>query len=133
MEWSRQNMDWSLQNMKWSLQNTEWSRQNMEWSRQNMEWSRQNMERSLKNMEWSRQNMGWGRQNILGYEKHRDRVGVTVAILAHCPRHTPRNQMQETSFSVQIVPGMRFLVFDFAVYTMSVPHIGAPHGKGLER
>eukprot|EP00961_Rhodomonas_salina_P228093 3083102-Rhodomonas_salina.1 len=29
---------------------------------------------------------------------------------------TPRNQAQETAFSVQIVPGMRFLVFEFAVY-----------------
>eukprot|EP00961_Rhodomonas_salina_P145346 1956212-Rhodomonas_salina.5 len=26
----------------------------------------------------------------------------------------PQNQIQETAFSVQIVPGMRFLVFEFA-------------------
>eukprot|EP00961_Rhodomonas_salina_P302366 3940817-Rhodomonas_salina.1 len=29
---------------------------------------------------------------------------------------TPRNHRQETAISVQFVPGMRFLVFDFALY-----------------
>lgn len=29
---------------------------------------------------------------------------------------TPRKQMQETAFSVQLVPGTRFLVIDVAVY-----------------
>eukprot|EP00961_Rhodomonas_salina_P006722 91278-Rhodomonas_salina.1 len=33
---------------------------------------------------------------------------------------TPRNQIQEPAFSVQFVPGMRFLVFDFALYGPSV-------------
>eukprot|EP00961_Rhodomonas_salina_P197406 2663780-Rhodomonas_salina.1 len=28
---------------------------------------------------------------------------------------TPQNQIQETAYSVQIAPGMRFLVFEFAV------------------
>eukprot|EP00961_Rhodomonas_salina_P171289 2309454-Rhodomonas_salina.2 len=32
--------------------------------------------------------------------------------------HTLHNPIQETTLSVQFVPGMRFLVFDFAVYRM---------------
>eukprot|EP00961_Rhodomonas_salina_P060747 815555-Rhodomonas_salina.7 len=35
---------------------------------------------------------------------------------------TPRNHTQETAVSVQIVPGMRFLVLHFALYPMSGTH-----------
>eukprot|EP00961_Rhodomonas_salina_P162062 2183118-Rhodomonas_salina.4 len=39
---------------------------------------------------------------------------------------TPRNQRQETAISVQIVPGMRFLAFDFGVdYRICENHIVA--------
>eukprot|EP00961_Rhodomonas_salina_P124615 1679377-Rhodomonas_salina.1 len=34
---------------------------------------------------------------------------------------TRQTQIQETAFSVQILQGMRFLVFEFAVYSMSGP------------
>lgn len=32
---------------------------------------------------------------------------------------TTRNQIQENTISVYFVPGMRFLVFDFRVYSVS--------------
>eukprot|EP00961_Rhodomonas_salina_P302170 3940745-Rhodomonas_salina.8 len=42
-----------------------------------------------------------------------DLGGNTVGVSQYLP--TPRNQIEETAFSVQSVPGMRFLVFDFGV------------------
>eukprot|EP00961_Rhodomonas_salina_P080273 1079713-Rhodomonas_salina.1 len=38
---------------------------------------------------------------------------------------TPQNQAQETAFSVQFVPGMRFLVFEFAVWDHWRESVGA--------
>eukprot|EP00961_Rhodomonas_salina_P014312 192298-Rhodomonas_salina.1 len=43
----------------------------------------------------------------------------------------PPNQIQETAFSAQIVLGMRFLVFDFALYAARYQHI--PYGGGQRR
>eukprot|EP00961_Rhodomonas_salina_P103869 1397546-Rhodomonas_salina.1 len=37
---------------------------------------------------------------------------------------TPQKQIQETAFPVQIVPGTRFLVFEFAVYTVQWQRCG---------
>eukprot|EP00961_Rhodomonas_salina_P305561 3941973-Rhodomonas_salina.4 len=42
---------------------------------------------------------------------------------------TPRNLIQETAFSVQFVPGMRFLVCEFAVY-LRVDVVGRSLGPG---
>eukprot|EP00961_Rhodomonas_salina_P175623 2368233-Rhodomonas_salina.2 len=36
------------------------------------------------------------------------------------PLATGQNQTQETAFSVQFVPGMPFLVFDFGVYASAM-------------
>eukprot|EP00961_Rhodomonas_salina_P093387 1256768-Rhodomonas_salina.1 len=43
-----------------------------------------------------------------------------VAARVHPYLPPPRNQIQETAFAVQFVPGMRFLVFDFGVYDSAV-------------
>eukprot|EP00961_Rhodomonas_salina_P288508 3899211-Rhodomonas_salina.2 len=45
-----------------------------------------------------------------GYGQTLSRARGTTMPLA------PRNPIQETGLSVQVVPGMRFLVFEFAVY-----------------
>eukprot|EP00961_Rhodomonas_salina_P187041 2525688-Rhodomonas_salina.1 len=43
-----------------------------------------------------------------------------------CP-HTPRNRRQETALLVQVVLKLRFLVFDFGVYAMSVLDTAPPY------
>eukprot|EP00961_Rhodomonas_salina_P046687 626610-Rhodomonas_salina.3 len=41
-----------------------------------------------------------------------------------CTQTTLRNPRQKTAFSVQFVPGMRFLVFDFGVYMLDADFTG---------
>eukprot|EP00961_Rhodomonas_salina_P079229 1065092-Rhodomonas_salina.2 len=55
-------------------------------------------------------------------------------VLSPYARATPRSPVQETTISVQFVPGMRFLVFDFRVYAKSRTDIayGAASGGGLD-
>eukprot|EP00961_Rhodomonas_salina_P172578 2327373-Rhodomonas_salina.2 len=59
-----------------------------------------------------------------------------IRIRKLCDVRTPRSPIQETAISVLLVPGMRFLVFDFAVYRgpvccyaymCSTPKIAYPH------
>eukprot|EP00961_Rhodomonas_salina_P202455 2730706-Rhodomonas_salina.2 len=41
-------------------------------------------------------------------------------VYAVLPWHTLQNQIPENTISVQFVPGMRFLVFDFAAYVVLI-------------
>eukprot|EP00961_Rhodomonas_salina_P301368 3940435-Rhodomonas_salina.1 len=59
----------------------------------------------------------------IGDEEVEDEKEVVLA-------NTPRNRIQETAVSVQFVPAMRFLVFDFEVYVNVFGSEGAGRGWG---
>eukprot|EP00961_Rhodomonas_salina_P011308 151581-Rhodomonas_salina.2 len=78
--------------------------------------------------------MGWSIQSRPVTGEAMFGVDYVIAVQElnqHPLQPAPQNQIQEPAFSVLIVPGMQFLVFEFAAYAMSVPHFAPAYAMSV--